>query len=60
MTPRVELDLSKAERLLTEAGFSEEEGKTVIAAALRNRFDPVAYAERAIRLREHVAAGKPL
>jgi hypothetical protein len=50
----------KALNMLLDEGFTSGEAAAVLRAAKRNRFDPVAYAKRAIRLREHVREGARL
>jgi len=49
-----------ASRELEKQGFDQEERAVILRAASRNRFHPVRFAQSAIRLRQHVGAGKPL
>ena len=54
--PRVK----KAQVMLRNAGFSDAERQAVIHAAVVNRFDPIHFAQSAIRLRRHVEEGNPV
>jgi hypothetical protein len=49
-----------ANAMLAREGFDDVDRKSVLRAAMKNRRDPIAFAQAAIRLRHHVEAGKPL